>query len=130
MFYKIVAFKSFVKFTGKYSNWSLLLMKFKTLMVATLLKTTAEQVFSCEFRQIFKKNFFTECLLTTAFDIVHLISLFYFFFQVASWRREGSNCLFICMYFYFCKFFFTHGYTSNILIACFSLNYFNELEHN
>ena len=57
-------------------------MKFKTLMVATLLKTTAEQVFSCEFCQIFKNSFFTECLLTTAFDIVHLISLFYFFFKL------------------------------------------------
>ena len=57
-------------------------MKFKTLMVATLLKTTAEQVFSCEFRQIFKNSFFTECLLTTAFDIVHLISLFYFCFKL------------------------------------------------
>ena len=50
--------RNFAKFTGKYLCQSLIFNKVAGLRPATLLKKRLAQVFSCEFCEIFKNNFF------------------------------------------------------------------------
>ena len=52
--------KNLVKFTGKYLCQSLFFNKVAGLSLQLLLKQTLAQVFSCEFYEMFKNNFFTE----------------------------------------------------------------------
>ena len=54
------------KIYGKNLCQSLFFNKFAGLRAATLLKETLAQVFSCEFCEISKNNFFTEHLRATA----------------------------------------------------------------
>ena len=54
--------RNFTKFTGKQLYQSLFLIKLQ----AFILKKTLARVFSCEFYEISKNNFFTEHLWTTA----------------------------------------------------------------
>ena len=58
MFRKKDAFKNFSKFTGKYLCQSRFFNKVVVVGIATLLKETPTQVFSCEFWEIFKNTFF------------------------------------------------------------------------
>ena len=62
--------RNFAKFTGKHLHQSLFFNKVAGLRPATLLKKdekeTLAQVFCCEFCQISKNTFFTECLWWTA----------------------------------------------------------------
>ena len=62
MFCKICVLKNFVKFTGKQLCQSLLFNKVAGLRLVTLLKKRLWQMFSCEFREIFRNTFFTEHL--------------------------------------------------------------------
>ena len=69
-------FINFEKFTGKQLCQCLFLIIFFFIK-----KETLAQVFSCEFREIFKKAFFTEHLRASAsefstFIIIFLISFF------------------------------------------------------
>ena len=54
--------KNFVKFTGKKLCQSPFLNKVAGLRPVTLLKKRLWQMFSCEFREIFRNTFFTEHL--------------------------------------------------------------------
>ena len=49
--------KHFVKFTGKHLHQSLVLKKVACIFIK---KETLTQLFSCEFREIFKSTFFIE----------------------------------------------------------------------
>ena len=62
MFCKICVLKNFVKFTGKQLCQSLLFNKVAGLRLVTLLKKRLWQMFSCEFREIFRNTFFIEHL--------------------------------------------------------------------
>ena len=62
MFCKICVLKNFVKFTGKQLCQSLLFNKVAGLRPVTLLKKRLWQMFSCEFREIFRNTFFIEHL--------------------------------------------------------------------
>ena len=62
MFCKICVLKNFVKFTGKQLCQSLLFNKLAGLRPVTLLKKRLWQMFSCEFREIFRNTFFIEHL--------------------------------------------------------------------
>ena len=57
MLYKIAVLKNFTKFTGKHLCQSLLFNKVAG-NVCNLIKKDVAQVFSCEFREIFKNTFF------------------------------------------------------------------------
>ena len=59
VFYKKSVLRDFTKFTGKHLCQSLSFNKVAGLSSATLLKKRLAQVFSCEFYEIFKNNFFT-----------------------------------------------------------------------
>ena len=55
------AIEDFAKSTGKHLDWSLFLNKFAGLMTTILLKKeTSTQLFSGEFCDVFKNNFFLE----------------------------------------------------------------------
>ena len=62
MFCKLCVLKNFVKFTGKQLCQSLLFNKVAGLRPVTLLKKRLWQMFSCEFREIFRNTFFIEHL--------------------------------------------------------------------
>ena len=62
MFCKICVLKNFVKFTGKKLCQSPFFNKVAGLRPVTLLKKRLWQMFSCEFREIFRNTFFTEHL--------------------------------------------------------------------
>ena len=62
MYCKICVLKNFVKFTGKQLCQSLLFNKVAGLRPVTLLKKRLWQMFSCEFREIFRNTFFIEHL--------------------------------------------------------------------
>ena len=62
MFCKICVLKNFVKFTGKQLCQSLLFNKVAGLRPVTLLKKRLWQMFSCEFREVFRNTFFIEHL--------------------------------------------------------------------
>ena len=67
VFCKKDVLKNFAKFTGKHLCQSLLFNKDTGLRPATLLKReTQAQVFSCEFCEIFKNNFFYRTSLVAA----------------------------------------------------------------
>ena len=55
--------RNFTKFTGKHQCQSLFFNKVTGLRPATLKKETLVHVFSCEFFEVLKNTFFTECLL-------------------------------------------------------------------
>ena len=83
--------RNFAKFTGNHLCQSLYFNKIADLRPATLDSGTLAQVFSCEFCKIFKNNFFTEHLSTTAFltnncflhEGVHLYcNMFYFYYRI------------------------------------------------
>ena len=59
VFYKKSVLRDFTKFTGKHLCQSLSFNKVAGLSSATFLKKRLAQVFSCEFYEIFKNNFFT-----------------------------------------------------------------------
>ena len=62
MFCKICVLKNFVKFTGKKLCQSPFFNKVAGLRPVTLLKKRLWQMFSCEFREIFRNTFFIEHL--------------------------------------------------------------------
>ena len=62
MFCKMCVLKNFVKFTGKKLCQSPFFNKVAGLRPVTLLKKRLWQMFSCEFREIFRNTFFTEHL--------------------------------------------------------------------
>ena len=62
MFCKICVLKNFVKFTGKKLCQSPFFNKVAGLRPVTSLKKRLWQMFSCEFREIFRNTFFTEHL--------------------------------------------------------------------
>ena len=66
VFYKKSVLRDFTKFTGKHLCQSLSFNKVAGLSSATLLKKRLAQVFSCEFYEIFKNNFFTEHFWTAS----------------------------------------------------------------
>ena len=77
MFCKKGVLKNFAKFTRKHLCWSLFLNKVLGLKSAILLKERPKhkQVFSYEFRKIFKNTFFTEHLratvsVSTNYDVI------------------------------------------------------------
>ena len=63
MFCKKGVPKNLAKFTGKHQCQSLFFNKVTGLRPATLKKETLVHVFSCEFFEVLKNTFFTECLL-------------------------------------------------------------------
>ena len=73
MFNKKGFLKKFVKSTGKHLCQSLFFNKFAGLRPETLI-----QVFSCEFREIFKNTIFTEHLWTTVFEISIICKVVHF----------------------------------------------------
>ena len=62
LFFKIGVLKNFAIFTGK--RLSFFLIKSQAFRPANLLKKTPKQVFSCEYRENFKNNFFIEHLIS------------------------------------------------------------------
>ena len=66
MFFKIGVLKNFALFTGKHLRWSLFLIKLQARRPSTLSKRDSTQVFSCEYYEIFKKDFFYRTLLVVA----------------------------------------------------------------
>ena len=66
VFYKKSVLRDFTKFTGKHLCQSLSFNKVAGLSSATFLKKRLAQVFSCEFYEIFKNNFFTEHFWTAS----------------------------------------------------------------
>ena len=66
VFYKKSVLRAFTKFTGKHLCQSLSFNKVAGLSSATFLKKRLAQVFSCEFYEIFKNNFFTEHFWTAS----------------------------------------------------------------
>ena len=66
VFYKKSVLRDFTKFTGKHLCQSLSFNKVAGLSSATFLKKRLAQVFSCEFYEIFKNNFFTEHFWTVS----------------------------------------------------------------
>ena len=72
VFYKGVL-KNFTKFSEKHLCQSLLFNKVAGLRTASLLKKTLAQVFSCEFWEIFKNNYFEKHLRMVASDIFTIL---------------------------------------------------------
>ena len=66
VFCKKVALRIFAKFTGKHLCQSLYFNKVAGLAYNFIKKETLAQMFSCEFYEISKNNFFTEHLRTTS----------------------------------------------------------------
>ena len=66
VFYQKSVLRDFTKFTGKHLCQSLSFNKVAGLSSATFLKKRLAQVFSCEFYEIFKNNFFTEHFWTAS----------------------------------------------------------------
>ena len=58
MFFKIGVLTNFTNFTGKHLYWNLFLIKLQPLRLATLLKETPTQVFSCKICEIFRNTLF------------------------------------------------------------------------
>ena len=91
-FVKVMFFKiNFSKFTAKRQWWSLFLNKVPALQPATLLKKEISAVvFSCEFREIYRRTYFAELLRRAAFGISHSGNLIHYcqywlLWYVATW---------------------------------------------
>ena len=89
MFCKICVLKNFVKFTGKQLCQSLLFNKVAGLRLVTLLKKRLWQMFSCEFREIFRNTFFIEhlrwLLLNKTYKKMSVWSPWNYFFSSSFW---------------------------------------------
>ena len=84
VFYKKVVLVNFAKFTGKHLCQNLFFNKVAVLRPAGLLeKETLAQVFSCEFYEINKNNFFTEHFHAT--DFTTNVTFLYFL-------KTSENC--------------------------------------
>ena len=66
MFFKIGVLKNFTVLTGKRLCWSLFLIKLQAWKLATLLKKTPIQMFSCEYYEVLRIVFFIEHLYNTS----------------------------------------------------------------
>ena len=84
VFYEKVVLVNFAKFTGKHLCQNLFFNKVAVLRPAGLLeKETLAQVFSCEFCEINKNNFFTEHFHAT--DFTTNVTFLYFL-------KTSENC--------------------------------------
>ena len=58
MFHKKTILKNFVTFTGKQLCWGLLFIKVADLQASNCIKKGLQQLFSGEYREIYKKIYF------------------------------------------------------------------------
>ena len=67
MFHKKAILKNFVIFTGKHLCWGLFFIKVAGPQASNFFKKgTSTEIFSCEYREIYKTTYFEEYLRTAA----------------------------------------------------------------